>query len=160
MSESISQATAPEVAATGLPGGAAGAAAPRAQRLHLLRLRNKKLLFGLGLELLVLVAIIVRLLRTRRSRRTLKKTDVILGVSPATTCTRSHQRLRGPTCGRTGAGAALMAWRSASSRAGVAAPRRGADGQNIIVMIPSLVLLVVIGSYLSSASVFEVCHRL
>ncbi len=60
MSESVSEAPAPEVAATGLPAGPGVAGVPRRRSdfLHY-GLRNKKLLFGLGVELiLVLVAII------------------------------------------------------------------------------------------------------
>ena len=61
MSESISQAPAPEVAATGLPGGPArvAAAPPKRNDFIYYGLRNTKLLFGLTVELLlVLVAII------------------------------------------------------------------------------------------------------
>ena len=60
MSESISQAPAPEIAATGLPVGSAVAAAPpkRNEFIHY-GLRNPKLIFGLTVEVLLVLAAII-----------------------------------------------------------------------------------------------------
>ncbi len=60
MSESISQAPAPEVAATGLPSRPAGAAAPpKRNEFVYYGLRNPKLLFGLIVEVLLVLAAII-----------------------------------------------------------------------------------------------------
>src|SRR5579863_3195569 len=61
MSESISQAPAPEVAATGLPGGPARVAAAPPKRNEFIHygLRNPKLIFGLTVEALLVLAAII-----------------------------------------------------------------------------------------------------
>src|SRR3984885_16007328 len=61
MSESISQAPAPEVATTGLPGGSARVAAAPPKRNEFIHygLRNPKLLFGLTVEVLLVLAAVI-----------------------------------------------------------------------------------------------------
>ena len=167
MSESVSEAPAAAVAATGLPAGPGSAGAPRRRNdfLHY-GLRNRKLLFGLSLELiLVLVAIIGPYLAKNPAMYItpypLKKPggDFWLGTdltgydlySQLTNGLRESYLV-----GALGAGCAALIGMALGFMAGWRGGWLDEVLQmvtNIIVMIPSLVLLVVIGSYLSSRSV-------
>jgi peptide/nickel transport system permease protein len=167
MSESISEAPAPELAATGLPGGPTAATGPRRRNDFLYYgLRNKKLLFGLGLELLlVLVAIIGPLLAKyppmeitpfplqHPGSKFWLGTD-ITGYDLYSQLTNGLRESY--LVGALGAGCAAVVGMALGFIAGW---RGGILDEflqlitNIIVMIPSLVLLVVIGGYLSSKSI-------
>jgi peptide/nickel transport system permease protein len=167
VSESISEAPAPDVAVAGLTAGPGITGAPprRNDILHY-GLRNKKLVFGLSLELLlVLVAIIGPYLAKNPP---MQITPFIvqhpgskfwLGTdltgydlySQLTSGLRESYLV-----GALGAACAALIGMALGFIAGW---RGGFLDEvlqlitNIIVMIPSLVLLVVIGSYLSSKSI-------
>jgi peptide/nickel transport system permease protein len=180
MSESISEApqipqadlapaVAPEIAAVGLPGGPGAAGVTRGRnRSDLLYygLRNKKLVFGLGLEiLLVLVAIIGPMIAKYPPKdltgfplrhpggKFWLGTD-FLGEDLFSQLTNGLRESY--LVGALGAGCAAIVGMALGFIAGW---RGGLLDEvlqlltNIIVMMPSLVLLVVIGSYLSSKSI-------
>jgi len=167
MSESVSAAPVAEVAATGLPAGPAAASAPRRRNdIFYYGLRNRKLLFGLGLELLlVLVAVIGPYLAKNPpmqitpfplqhpGSRFWLGTD-ITGYDLYSQLTSGLRESY--LVGALGAGCAALVGMALGFIAGW---RGGLLDEvlqlitNIIVMIPSLVLLVVIGSYLSSKSI-------
>ena len=167
MSESVSEAPATAVAATGLPIGPGVTGAPRRRNdiLHY-GLRNKKLLFGLSLELvLVLVAIIGPYLAKnppmqitifplqRPSSKFWLGTD-ITGYDLYSQLTNGLRESY--LIGALGAAFATMVGLVVGFLAGWRGGWLDEVLQmitNIIVMIPSLVLLVVIGSYLSSKSI-------
>jgi peptide/nickel transport system permease protein len=167
MSESISEAPAPAVAATGLPAGPGTTSAPRGRNdiMHY-GLRNKKLLFGLGLELiLVLVAIIGPYLAKnppmeittfplqRPGSKFWLGTD-ITGYDLYSQLTNGLRESY--LVGALGAACAAVIGMALGFIAGWRGGWLDEVLQlitNIIVMIPSLVLLVVIGSYLSSKSI-------
>jgi peptide/nickel transport system permease protein len=167
MSEYASAAPVAEVAATGLPAGPAPVSAPRRRNdIFYYGLRNRKLLFGLGLELLlVLVAVIGPYLAKNPpmeitpfplqhpGSRFWLGTDITgydLYSQLASGLRESY------LVGALGAGCAALVGMALGFIAGW---RGGLLDEvlqlitNIIVMIPSLVLLVVIGSYLSSKSI-------
>ncbi len=167
MSESLSEAPAAAVAATGLPGGPGAASAPRRRNdfLHY-GLRNKKLLFGLGLELiLVLVAIIGPYLAKNPpmyiTPYPLQKPGSQYWLGTDLTGYDLYSQLSNGLresylVGALGAGCAALIGMALGFIAGWRGGWLDEVVQmitNIIVMIPSLVLLVVIGSYLSSRSV-------
>jgi peptide/nickel transport system permease protein len=167
VSESTSEAPARAVAATGLPAGPGATAAPRRRNdiLHY-GLRNGKLLFGLGLELvLVLVAIIGPYLAKNPpleitpfplqhpGSRFWLGTD-LTGYDLYSQLTNGLRESY--LVGALGAGCAALVGMALGFIAGWRGGWLDEVLQmvtNIIVMIPSLVLLVVIGSYLSSRSV-------
>jgi peptide/nickel transport system permease protein len=167
VSESLSEAPAPEVAATGLPAGATAATAPRKRNDFVYYgLRNKKLLFGLGLELvLVLVAIIGPYLAKNPAMYItpypLKKPGSEFWLGTDLTGYDLYSQLTNGLresylVGALGAGCAALIGMALGFIAGWRGGWLDEVLQmvtNIIVMIPSLVLLVVIGSYLSSRSV-------
>jgi peptide/nickel transport system permease protein len=164
MSESISEAPAPEVAGLGLPVGPGAASTTRGRNdfLHY-GLRNKKLVFGLGVELLlVLVAIIGPVLAKYPP---LEITPNQLLHPSATywlgTNSLGQDMYSQITNGLresylVGALGAVSAALIGMALGFIAGWRGGLLDEvlqlltNIIVMMPSLVLLVVIGSYLSS----------
>ena len=167
MSESVSEAPATAVAATGLPAGPGTAAAPRGRNdiLHY-GLRNKKLLFGLGLELvLVLVAIIgpylaknppmqITIFPLQRPGSKFWLGTDITGYDLYSQLTNGLRESY--LVGALGAGCAAIVGMALGFIAGWRGGWLDEVLQlitNIIVMIPSLVLLVVIGSYLSSKSI-------
>jgi peptide/nickel transport system permease protein len=167
MSESLSEAPAAAVAATGLPGGPGSAAAPRKRNdfLHY-GLRNKKLLFGFGLELiLVLVAIIGPYLAKNPPMEItpypLQHPGSKFWLGTDLTGYDLYSQLTNGLresylVGALGAGCASLVGMALGFIAGWRGGWLDEVVQmvtNIIVMIPSLVLLVVIGSYLSSRSV-------
>jgi len=167
MSESVSEAPAAAVAATGLPGGPAAAGAPRRRNdfLHY-GLRNRKLLFGLGLELiLVLVAIIGPYLAKNPGMYItpypLQKPNGNFWLGTDLTGYDLYAQLTNGLresylVGALGAACAALIGMALGFIAGWRGGWLDEVLQmvtNIIVMIPSLVLLVVIGSYLSSRSV-------
>ncbi len=166
MSESISEAAAPEVAAVGLPSVRGVGAAPRKRNDFLYYgLRNKKLVFGLGLELiLVLVALIGPMLAKYQPLQTTLPlqhpgsqhwlgTD-LTGYDMYSQLTNGLRESY--LIGALGAAFAAVVGMALGFIAGW---RGGWVDElvqmitNVIVMIPSLVLLVVIGSYLSSRSI-------
>src|ERR1700749_2791692 len=167
MSESVSETPATPAPATGLPAGPGTAGTPRGRNdiLHY-GLRNKKLLFGLGLELLlVLVAIIGPYLAKnppmqitifplqRPSSKFWLGTD-ITGYDLYSQLTNGLRESY--LVGALGAGCAAVVGMALGFIAGWRGGWLDEVLQlvtNIIVMIPSLVLLVVIGSYLSSRSI-------
>jgi peptide/nickel transport system permease protein len=167
VSEFLSEAPAPEVAATGLPAGPAAATAPRKRNEFLYYgLRNKKLLFGLGLELLlVLVAIIGPYLAKNPAMYItpypLKKPGSEFWLGTDLTGYDLYSQLTNGLresylVGALGAGCAALVGMALGFIAGWRGGWLDEVLQmitNIIVMIPSLVLLVVIGSYLTSRSV-------
>jgi peptide/nickel transport system permease protein len=167
VSESLSEAQAPEVAATGLPAGAVAATAPRKRNDFIYYgLRNKKLLFGLSLELLlVLVAIIGPYLAKNPAMYItpypLKKPGSEFWLGTDLTGYDLYSQLTNGLresylVGALGAGCAALIGMALGFIAGWRGGWLDEVLQmvtNIIVMIPSLVLLVVIGSYLSSRSV-------
>jgi peptide/nickel transport system permease protein len=167
VSESLSEAQAPEVAATGLPAGPAAATAPRKRNDFIYYgLRNKKLLFGLSLELLlVLVAIIGPYLAKNPAMYItpypLKKPGSEFWLGTDLTGYDLYSQLTNGLresylVGALGAGCAALIGMALGFIAGWRGGWLDEVLQmvtNIIVMIPSLVLLVVIGSYLSSRSV-------
>ncbi len=167
MSEYVSEAPAPGIAATGLPAGpATGGALPRRNDFLYYGLRNKKLVGGLGVELvLVLVAIIGPFLAKypplqitpfplqHPGSRFWLGTD-ITGYDLYSQLTNGLRESY--LVGALGAGCAALLGMALGFIAGW---RGGLLDEllqlftNIIVMMPSLVLLVVIGSYLSSKSI-------
>ena len=167
MSESISQATAPEVAATGLPGGPAGAAAPRKRNefIHY-GLRNPKLLFGLTVESLLVLAAIIAPFFAKYAPLATTNFPVqhpggtfYLGTdlngydmySQLTNGLRESYLI-----GALGAAFATIVGLVIGFLAGWRGGWLDEILQlitNVLVMIPSLVLLIVIGSYLSSRSI-------
>jgi peptide/nickel transport system permease protein len=167
MSESVSEAPAPEVAATGLPAGPAAVAGPiRRNDFLYYGLRNKKLIFGLGLELLlVLVAIIGPYLAKNPAMYItpfpLQKPGSNFWLGTDLTGYDLYAQLTNGLresylVGALGAGCAALVGMALGFLAGWRGGWLDEVLQlitNIIVMIPSLVLLVVIGSYLSSRSV-------
>jgi peptide/nickel transport system permease protein len=167
VSESVSEAPAAAVAATGLPGGPGAAGAPRKRNEFLYYgLRNRKLLFGLGLELiLVLVAIIGPYLAKNPpmyiTPYPLQHPGSQFWLGTDLTGYDLYSQLTNGLresylVGALGAGCAALVGMALGFIAGW---RGGVLDDvlqlitNIIVMIPSLVLLVVIGSYLSSRSI-------
>ena len=167
MSESVSEAPATAVAATGLPAGPGAAGTPRRRNdiLHY-GLRNKKLLFGLGLELiLVLVAIIgpylaknppmqITIFPLQRPGSKFWLGTDITGYDLYSQLTNGLRESY--LVGALGAGCAAVVGMALGFIAGWRGGWLDEVLQmitNIIVMIPSLVLLVVIGSYLSSKSI-------
>jgi peptide/nickel transport system permease protein len=167
MSESVSAAPAPEVAAVGLPGGPGAASSTRGRNdfLHY-GLRNKKLVFGLGLEiLLVLVAIIGPFLAKYPPLEiTPNQLQHPGGTYWLGTNSLGQDMYSQLTNGLresylVGALGAVCASLIGMALGFIAGWRGGILDEvlqlltNIIVMMPSLVLLVVIGSYLSSKSI-------
>jgi peptide/nickel transport system permease protein len=167
MSESVSEAPASQVAATGLPAGPGVATAPRGRNdfLHY-GLRNKKLVFGLGVELiLVLVAIIGPYLAKNPPMYItpfqLQHPGSKFWLGTDLTGYDLYSQLTNGLresylVGALGAGSAALVGMTLGFIAGW---RGGFLDEvlqlitNIVVMIPSLVLLVVIGSYLTSKSI-------
>jgi peptide/nickel transport system permease protein len=167
VSESVSEAPATAVAATGLPIGPGVTGAPRRRNdvLHY-GLRNKKLLFGLGLELvLVLVAIIgpylaknppmqITIFQLQRPSSKFWLGTDITGYDLYSQLTNGLRESY--LVGALGAGCAAVVGMALGFIAGWRGGWLDEVLQmitNIVVMIPSLVLLVVIGSYLSSKSI-------
>jgi peptide/nickel transport system permease protein len=170
MSEFVGEAPTSEVASPSLPAGPGTAGAPRQRNDFVYYgLRNKKLVFGLSLELLlVLVAIIGPMLAKyppmqitpfplqHPGSKFWLGTD-ITGYDLYSQLTNGLRESY--LVGALGAGCAALVGMALGFIAGW---RGGLLDEvlqlitNIIVMIPSLVLLVVIGGYLSSKSiVFE-----
>jgi peptide/nickel transport system permease protein len=167
VSESVSEAPALEVAATGLPAGPGAAGAPRGRNdfVHY-GLRNKKLVLGLSVELiLVLVAIIGPYLAKNPPMEitafSLQHPGSKFWLGTDITGYDLYSQLTNGLresylVGALGAGCAALIGMALGFIAGW---RGGVVDEvlqlitNIIVMIPSLVLLVVIGSYLTSKSV-------
>ena len=167
MSESISEAPAAEVAATGLPAGP-GAVGTRRKRNDFLHygLRNKKLIFGLSVELiLVLVAIIGPIIakygpteitpaQLQHPSGTYWLGTDDLGEDLFSQITNGLRESY--LVGALGAGCAALVGMALGFLAGWRGGWLDEILQfitNIIVMIPSLVLLIVIGSYLSSKNI-------
>src|ERR1700729_4473298 len=167
MSESVSQAPAPEVAATGLPGGAAGAAAPPKRNDFIYYgLRNKKLLFGLVVEVLLILAAIIAPFFAKYAPLATTNIPVqhpggtfYLGTdlngydiySQLTNGLRESYLI-----GALGAAFATIVGLVMGFLAGWRGGWLDEILQlitNVLVMIPSLVLLIVIGSYLTSRSI-------
>jgi peptide/nickel transport system permease protein len=167
MSESTSEAPAPEVAVTGLPTGSGIAGAPIKRNDFLYYgLRNKKLLFGLSLELLlVLAAIIGPMLAKNPPLQTtnlpLQRPNSKLWLGTDLTGYDLYSQLtNGLRESYLVAALGALCAAVVGMAVGFTAGWRGGWLDevlqmitNIIVMIPSLVLLVVIGSYLSSRSI-------
>jgi peptide/nickel transport system permease protein len=168
MSESISQAPAPEVATTGLPGGSArvAAAPPKRNEFIYYGLRNPKLLFGLTVEVLLVLAAIIAPFFAKYAPLTTTNMPVQhpgstfwLGTdlngydmySQLTNGLRESYLI--------GALGALFATIVGLVIGFLAGWRGGWLDEilqlitNVLVMIPSLVLLIVIGSYLTSRSI-------
>jgi peptide/nickel transport system permease protein len=168
MSESISQASAPEVATTGLPGGSArvAAAPPKRNEFIYYGLRNPKLLFGLTVEVLLVLAAIIAPFFAKYAPLTTTNMPVQhpgstfwLGTdlngydmySQLTNGLRESYLI--------GALGALFATIVGLVIGFLAGWRGGWLDEilqlitNVLVMIPSLVLLIVIGSYLTSRSI-------
>ena len=167
MSESVSQAPALEVAATGLPGGSAGATAPRKHNEFIYYgLRNPKLVFGLTVEVLLVLAAIIA--------------PFFAKYAPLATTNMAVQHPGGPfwlgtdlngydmysqltnglresyLIGALGAAFATIVGLVVGFLAGWRGGWLDEILQlvtNVLVMIPSLVLLIVIGSYLTSRSI-------
>jgi peptide/nickel transport system permease protein len=167
MSESISEAPAPEVAALGLPGGpaAAGALRGRSDFIHY-GLRNKKLVFGLGLELFLVLAAIFGPLLAKNPPMQITPYQLVhpngtywLGTNSLGQDLYSQlaNGLRESyLVGALGAGCAALIGMALGFIAGWRGGWLDEVLQlltNIVVMIPSLVLLVVIGSYMTSKTV-------
>src|ERR1700745_550281 len=166
MSESISQA-APEVAATGLPSGPAVATAPpKRNEFIYYGLRNPKLLFGLTLEVLLVLAAIIAPFFAKEEPLTTP------GLGPQHpggafwlgTDLNGYDMYSQLTNGLRESyliGALGAAFATAVGLViGFLAGWRGGWLDeilqlitNVLVMIPSLVLLIVIGSYLTSRSI-------
>jgi peptide/nickel transport system permease protein len=168
MSESISQASAPEVAATGLPGGSArGAAAPpKRNEFIYYGLRNPKLLFGLTVEVLLVLAAIIAPFFARYAPLT--TTNMVVQHPSSTfwlgTDLNGYDMYSQLTnglresylIGALGAAFATMVGLVIGFLAGWRGGWLDEILQlitNVLVMIPSLVLLIVIGSYLTSRSI-------
>ena len=168
MSESISNAPALEVAATGLPGGSAGAATAPPKRNEFIHygLRNPKLIFGLTVEVLLVLAAIIAPFFAKYAPLTTTNMPVQhpgstfwLGTdlngydmySQLTNGLRESYLI--------GALGALFATIVGLVIGFLAGWRGGWLDEilqlitNVLVMIPSLVLLIVIGSYLTSRSI-------
>jgi peptide/nickel transport system permease protein len=168
MSESVSQAPAPEVATTGLPGGSArvAAAPPKRNEFIYYGLRNPKLLFGLTVEVLLVLAAIIAPFFAKYAPLTTTNMPVQhpgstfwLGTdlngydmySQLTNGLRESYLI--------GALGALFATIVGLVIGFLAGWRGGWLDEilqlitNVLVMIPSLVLLIVIGSYLTSRSI-------
>ena len=166
MSESISEAPAPEVAATGLPGGAAVSAPRKCNDFIHYGLRNKKLLFGLTVELLLVLAAIIAPFFAKYAP--LATTNVPLQHPGSSywlgTDLNGYDMYSQLTNGLResyliGALGAAFATLVGLVVGFVAGWRGGWVDEilqlitNVLVMIPSLVLLIVIGSYLTSRSI-------
>jgi peptide/nickel transport system permease protein len=168
MSESVSQAPAPEVATTGLLGGSArvAAAPPKRNEFIYYGLRNPKLLFGLTVEVLLVLAAIIAPFFAKYAPLTTTNMPVQhpgstfwLGTdlngydmySQLTNGLRESYLI--------GALGALFATIVGLVIGFLAGWRGGWLDEilqlitNVLVMIPSLVLLIVIGSYLTSRSI-------
>ena len=168
MSESISHASAPEVAVTGLPTGSAGVATAPRKRNEFIHygLRNPKLIFGLTVEVLLILAAIIAPFFAKYAP--LETTNMAaqhpggtfwLGTdlngydmySQLTNGLRESYLI-----GALGAAFATLVGLVVGFLAGW---RGGWVDEilqlitNVLVMIPSLVLLIVIGSYLTSRSI-------
>jgi peptide/nickel transport system permease protein len=167
MSESISEAPAPEVAATGLPAGTGTAGAPRRRNdfIHY-GLRNKKLIFGLGIELILVLFAIIGPFLAKYAPLEITPSQLQhpggaywLGSDDLGEDLYSQlaNGLRESyLVGALGAGCAALVGMALGFIAGWRGGWLDEVLQfitNIIVMIPSLVLLIVIGSYLSSKNV-------
>jgi len=168
MSESISQAPAPEAAATGLPGGSAGAVPAPRNRNEFIHygLRNPKLVLGLTVEaLLVLAAIIAPFFAKYAPLETTNMaaqhpggafwlgTD-LNGYDMYAQLTNGLRESY--LIGALGAAFATVVGLVVGFLAGWRGGWLDEILQlitNVLVMIPSLVLLIVIGSYLSSRSI-------
>jgi peptide/nickel transport system permease protein len=166
MSESISEASAPEVAAVGLPSVPGTGSAPRRRNDFLYYgLRNKKLIFGASLELiLVLAAIIGPMLAKYQPLQTtipLQRPGSQHWLGTDLTGYDLYSQLTNGLRESYLIGALGAAFASVVGMAlGFIAGWRGGWVDevvqlitNVLVMIPSLVLLIVIGSYLSSRSI-------
>lgn len=168
MSESISQAPAPEVATTGLPGGPArvAAAPPKRNEFVYYGLRNPKLLFGLTVEVLLVLAAIIAPFFAKYAP--LATTNMAVQHPGSTfwlgTDLNGYDMYSQLTYGLResyliGALGALFATIVGLVIGFLAGWRGGWLDEilqlitNVLVMIPSLVLLIVIGSYLTSRSV-------
>ena len=166
MSESISEAPAPEVAAVGLPSVPVTGVAPRKRNDFLYYgLRNKKLIFGLTVELLLVLAAIIgpMLAKYQPLENSLPLqhpgsqhwlgTD-LTGYDMYSQLTNGLREsyLIG-ALGATFAAVVGMALGFIAGWRGGWVDEVVQMTTNVIVMIPSLVLLVVIGSYLSSRSI-------
>jgi peptide/nickel transport system permease protein len=168
MSESVSNAAALEVAATGLPGGSAGAAPAPRKRNEFIHygLRNPKLIFGLTLELLLVLAAIIAPFFAKTAPLTITglgpqhpSGTYWLGIdlngydmySQLTNGLRESYLI-----GALGAAFATLVGLVVGFLAGWRGGWLDEVLQlitNVLVMIPSLVLLIVIGSYLSNRSI-------
>jgi peptide/nickel transport system permease protein len=168
MSESISQAPAPEVATTGLPGGSArvAAAPPKRNEFIYYGLRNPKLLFGLTVEVLLVLAAIIAPFFAKYAP--LATTNMAVQHPGSTfwlgTDLNGYDMYSQLTNGLResyliGALGALFATIVGLVIGFLAGWRGGWLDEilqlitNVLVMIPSLVLLIVIGSYLTSRSI-------
>ena len=168
MSESISQAPAPEVATTGLPGGSArvAAAPPKRNEFIYYGLRNPKLLFGLTVEVLLVLAAIIAPFFAKYAP--LATTNMAVQHPGGTfwlgTDLNGYDMYSQLTNGLResyliGALGALFATIVGLVIGFLAGWRGGWLDEilqlitNVLVMIPSLVLLIVIGSYLTSRSI-------
>jgi peptide/nickel transport system permease protein len=168
MSESISQASAPEVATTGLPGGPArvAAAPPKRNEFIYYGLRNPKLLFGLTVEVLLVLAAIIAPFFAKYAP--LATTNMAVQHPGSTfwlgTDLNGYDMYSQLTHGLResyliGALGALFATIVGLVIGFLAGWRGGWLDEilqlitNVLVMIPSLVLLIVIGSYLTSRSI-------
>jgi peptide/nickel transport system permease protein len=167
MSESISEAPAPEVAATGLPASTGTAGAPRRRNdfIHY-GLRNKKLIFGLGVELILVLFAIIGPFLAKYAPLEITPSQLQhpggaywLGSDDLGEDLYSQlaNGLRESyLVGALGAGCAALVGMALGFIAGWRGGWLDEVLQfitNVIVMIPSLVLLIVIGSYLSSKNV-------
>ena len=168
MSESVSQAPAPEVATTGLLGGSArvAAAPPKRNEFIYYGLRNPKLLFGLTAEVLLVLAAIIAPFFAKYAPLTTTNMPVQhpgstfwLGTdlngydmySQLTNGLRESYLI-----GALGAAFATIVGLVIGFLAGWRGGWLDEILQlitNVLVMIPSLVLLIVIGSYLTSRSI-------
>jgi peptide/nickel transport system permease protein len=168
MSESISQASAPEVATTGLPGGSArvAAAPPKRNEFIYYGLRNPKLLFGLTVEVLLVLAAIIAPFFAKYAP--LATTNMAVQHPGSTfwlgTDLNGYDMYSQLTNGLResyliGALGALFATIVGLVIGFLAGWRGGWLDEilqlitNVLVMIPSLVLLILIGSYLTSRSI-------
>jgi peptide/nickel transport system permease protein len=167
MSESVSQAAAPQVVATGVPAvpGIVGAPGKRNDFLYY-GLRNKKLVLGLSVELVVVLAAIfgpmlaknppmyITVFQAQHPGSQFWLGTDLTGYDLYSQVTNGLRESY--LVGALGAGCAALVGMALGFIAGW---RGGILDEilqlftNIIVMIPSLVLLVVIGSYLSSKSI-------
>ena len=167
MSESIRETPAAEVAAVGVPGGPGAAGTPRRRNdILYYGLRNKKLVIGLGVELLLILAAIIGpyLAKNPPMQITpfpMQKPGSKFWLGTDLTGYDLYSQLANGLresylVGALGAACAALVGMALGFIAGW---RGGLLDEilqlltNIVVMIPSLVLLVVIGSYLSSRSI-------